>query len=126
MGDGNSMEMNGEFDGQPSDDHRPRRSKCHEFCCIVFCCMDANIYYGEERYAKMVAKAEAVKHKGSDEYDDTGRPVTSSNANPYAISGEDVVYADLEDPRRPVPVPVNDPLPDADGGKNHFFAEEML
>jgi hypothetical protein len=87
--------------------------------------MDANIYYGEERYAKMLAKVEADKHKTGDEYDDTGRPVTS-NANQYAISGEDVVYADLEDPRRPVPVPVNDPLPDAEGGKNHFFAEEML
>ena len=34
-----------------------RRGKCHEFCCIVFCCMDANIYYGEEKYQKMVVKA---------------------------------------------------------------------
>ncbi|TNV77921.1 hypothetical protein FGO68_gene16686 [Halteria grandinella] len=123
---GMSTSMDGEFDGSPSDDHRPKRSKCHEFCCIVFCCMDANIYYGEERYARMVAKAQQDKPKvGADEYDDTGRPVTS-NANQYAISGEDVVYADLEDPRGPVPVPVNDPLPEVDGGKNHFFAEEML
>ncbi len=117
-----SLEMHGEFDGQGE---RPRRSKCHEFCCIVFCCMDANIYYGEEKYSKLMAKAEAEKNKLVDEYDETGRPITS-NANQYAISGEDVVYADLEDPRKPVPVPVNDPVPEADVGKNHFFAEEML
>jgi hypothetical protein len=116
-----SMEQNGQF-----DDGRPRRSKCHEFCCIVFCCMDANIYYGEEKYSKMLAKQEAEKHKLVEEYDETGRPVTS-NANKHAISGEDVIYAaDLEDPRKPVPVPVNDPAPDANGGINHFFAEEML
>lgn len=88
--------------------------------------MDANIYYGEERYAKMTAHLEQQKLKGAaDEYEETGRPITS-NANQYAISGEDLVYNDLEDPRRPVPVPANDPAPDIDGGKNHFYAEEML
>jgi hypothetical protein len=56
MSSQNSLQMNGEFDGLPNE--RPRRSKCHEFCCIVFCCMDANIYYGEEKYSKMMAKAE--------------------------------------------------------------------
>jgi len=40
-----------------ADSNQPRRGKCHEFCCIVFCCMDANIYYGEERYQKMMMKA---------------------------------------------------------------------
>ena len=47
-----------------------KRNKCHEFCCIVFCCVDANIYYGEEKYDEMVQKAEHNKHQAfEDEVD---------------------------------------------------------
>ena len=48
--------INGEDDPFSVQDGRQRRSKCHEFCCIVFCCMDASVYYGEEKYQKMVMK----------------------------------------------------------------------
>lgn len=49
-------------EGENEDDpfqnqNQPKRGKCHQFCCIVFCCMDANVYYGEERYQRMMVKA---------------------------------------------------------------------
>ncbi len=47
---------NGDDDPFSGQDGQKRRSKCHEFCCIVFCCIDANVYYGEESYQKIGSK----------------------------------------------------------------------
>ena len=42
--------MNGDIEGAEQN-RESKFSKCHACCCIVFCCMDANIYYGEEKYS---------------------------------------------------------------------------
>jgi len=56
--------LGGNNDDDPfaGQDGSRKRGKCHEFCCIVFCCMDANIYYGEEKYQKIMMKANEVDH----------------------------------------------------------------
>jgi hypothetical protein len=59
-------ERNGRFNGMENP-FNPNRNKCKEFCCIVFCCVDANIYYGEREYGQLIAKAEADRLKLIDE-----------------------------------------------------------
>ena len=50
-----------------------KRNKCHEFCCIVFCCIDANIYYGEERYQKIIMLKEIEKQRLVEEEEERER-----------------------------------------------------
>ena len=52
-------------------------SKCATFCCIVFCCADANIYYGDRVKSKKNEKKVLVEEV-DDFGGDKGPPLPAS------------------------------------------------
>lgn len=77
--DQNGRENRGEAGYGMDGLYNIQRNKCKEFCCIVFCCVDANIYYGEREYGQLVARAEVDRLKTIEEGDAEKGRATGKN-----------------------------------------------